>query len=258
MAALLDLRLILVHAASPPFVPGRPLESYERMQEQAAFERAGYMRTVLEPLEIPEPVRVERIVEFGMPDDVLRSLARRLGADFIVVGFRGQRAVGDALLGSTSMALARDAPSPVVLSAPRGREASVVLPGRAVACGVDGSEISVAAARKAGQLAEWLGVPLILVSVDSDDDDHDGSVAAAAVSDVVPAADVHTERSRGPVAEELLAVAERWGAGVVAVGSRGRGPLKSTLLGSVSRRLIQLADRPVMVVSPSAAATALE
>lgn len=53
----------------------------------------------------------------------------------------------------------------------------------------------------------------------------------------------------------ILAEAERRGAGVVVMGSRGLTGLKSMLLGSVSHEVIQHADRTVVVV-PSAAVAA--
>jgi nucleotide-binding universal stress UspA family protein len=53
------------------------------------------------------------------------------------------------------------------------------------------------------------------------------------------------------VAQTILATAQRLGADAIVVGTRGRGGLRSTLLGSVSHDLVQHADRPVMVI-PSA------
>jgi universal stress protein family protein len=66
IAALLDRPLALVHAAPKPWVSERPYGDYPvRLEQQAAFERAGYLRTVLAPLEVTEPARVERIVEWS-------------------------------------------------------------------------------------------------------------------------------------------------------------------------------------------------
>jgi nucleotide-binding universal stress UspA family protein len=258
LAALLDRPLALVHAAPKPWVSERPFGDYpERLEQEAAFELAGYVRTVLAPLEVTEPARVERIVEWSTtPDDALRSVALRLGAPLIVIGSRGQSPIEDVLVpGSTRTGLARNAPVPVVLVPAAVGDANVGLPGGALACGVDGSELSVAAARTTGRLAERLGVPLVLVRVDSDSDDTDSEDAklVAAVAEAVPGVEVRTERSRGQVVEELVAAAARHEAGLIAVGSRGRGALKSALLGSVAAALLRSSDRPVLVVSRSAA-----
>jgi hypothetical protein len=60
--------------------------------------------------------------------DVLRQAAVDEGALFLVVGSRGQGHVRQALLGSVSGALGRDAPCPVVIVPPGAAELSVPLP----------------------------------------------------------------------------------------------------------------------------------
>lgn len=248
IAARLDRPLALVHVAPQPSVPERPYATRdERLQERVQFEHAGYLHTVLERVEVAEAPLVARIVEWGNADDVLRSVARGLAAELLVVGSRGQSAVEDVLIpGSTSMALARAAPVPVVITPPATGEQGVAVPGDAVACGVDGSPLSIAAARTAGRLAERLGVPLVLVTVDSGDAGDDA--AEASVADVAPGVDVRAERARGPVAEGLIAASARHDAGLIAVGSRGRGALTSAVLGSVTATLLRRSDRPVLVV----------
>jgi nucleotide-binding universal stress UspA family protein len=53
---------------------------------------------------------------------------------------------------------------------------------------------------------------------------------------------------RGRPAETITAVAEELGAGLVVVGSRGLGPVKRLVMGSVSEGVVDLASRPVLVV----------
>jgi nucleotide-binding universal stress UspA family protein len=57
----------------------------------------------------------------------------------------------------------------------------------------------------------------------------------------------------GNAAEGILRIADELDAEAIVLGTRGRGSVTS-LLGSVSHRVVQFADRPVMVVSPAAAA----
>jgi nucleotide-binding universal stress UspA family protein len=52
----------------------------------------------------------------------------------------------------------------------------------------------------------------------------------------------------GHVAKVIVEAARDHGAGVIVVGSRGRGDLSALLLGSVAHKVIHLADRPVLVV----------
>jgi nucleotide-binding universal stress UspA family protein len=56
----------------------------------------------------------------------------------------------------------------------------------------------------------------------------------------------------GDPAERLVAIAEEYGAAMVVVGSRGRGPIKRALLGSVSAALLARSPCPVLVVPPGA------
>jgi nucleotide-binding universal stress UspA family protein len=60
-----------------------------------------------------------------------------------------------------------------------------------------------------------------------------------------------TDEQGESVAEAILSGADRLDADVIVLGSRGQGRL-SSLLGSVSHRVLQHADRPVLVI-PSAA-----
>jgi nucleotide-binding universal stress UspA family protein len=58
----------------------------------------------------------------------------------------------------------------------------------------------------------------------------------------------------GLPAERLVVIAEDEDAELIVVGSRGRGPLKAAILGSVSHQVIGLAGCPVMVVPAAARA----
>jgi nucleotide-binding universal stress UspA family protein len=144
---------------------------------------------------------------------------------------------------------------------------------RSIVCGVDGSAESRAAARLAGELARRLGVRLVVAHVveavaGGRGADADVRLMLAPSEADVRAAEELLERT---VLEEQLTAAELrsafgfpadWladladeeEAELIVVGSRGRGALRSALLGSVSDQLIGVARCPVLVVSPGAAA----
>ena len=61
-----------------------------------------------------------------------------------------------------------------------------------------------------------------------------------------------TDEQGESVAEAILSSADKLDADMIVLGSRGLGGVGSLLLGSVSHRVLQHADRPVLVI-PSAA-----
>lgn len=217
----------------------------------------------------------------AVPGVVVRALTSRAaaapalvglsrGADLVVLGDGRHGRVTGALVGSVAFAVTAAAECPVVL-VPVGtkdrdeRSAPVVV-------GLDGSAGSTRALSVAIDLAVRDGAPLHLVSAwDTPAADHwsraylvdeagrqaslhaarrsaDAAVAAARAQLTVahPVLVVRERVERGrPV--EVLTEASR-GAAVVVVGARGRGDLRSLLLGSVSRGVLETSHCPVYVV----------
>ena len=56
----------------------------------------------------------------------------------------------------------------------------------------------------------------------------------------------------GAAAEEIVALGEELGAGLIVLGSRGRGGIRSALMGSVSDSVVRHAHCPVLVVREEA------
>lgn len=93
--------------------------------------------------------------------------------------------------------------------------------------------------------------PATVEAVDRLQREHAATVAAdgaelgrAAGLDVEP----HAVPDELDVADTLIAIARERGAGVVVVGSHGISGLRKRLLGSVSRKLIEHCDRPILVI----------
>lgn len=61
-------------------------------------------------------------------------------------------------------------------------------------------------------------------------------------------AEIQSEIVEARAAEALVEVADRVDARFIAVGSRGEGPLRSALVGSTPHKLIQLSERPLLLV----------
>jgi len=137
-----------------------------------------------------------------------------------------------------------------------------------IVCGVDGSPAAQSALRVAAQLSGQLGSRLVVAHVAQA---HDAELQASRLAtmpqgDDIEAAEhlveelivaeglVDAERrvALGLAAEGLADLADEEGAGLIVVGSRGRGPFKAAFLGSVSNDLIGVAHCPVVVVPPGA------
>ena len=193
--------------------------------------------------------RVDPVVE-------LRGLAAAGPALAIVVGRRSRSATRAALRGTVSGRLAAAAPVPVIVVAHGGSGGGA---GGGIVCGVDGSAHARRAVAVAARLAARLGVRLTLVA--ADDVARAGPCsavladAARAAGGVAPHVEVALVGVVGEAAQGLAAVAADRGADLVAVGSRGRGPWRVALLGSVSSALMCTAPCPVLIVPPAGAGT---
>jgi len=132
---------------------------------------------------------------------------------------------------------------------------------------VDGSGHASQAVRCAGDMAKTYGATLVLLAVDghrplakplaalaksedlSRSEVFERIIASAKVlSDVPKTVKVEHHVEFGDPADEILSAAERAGADLIIVGSRGLGEYAELLLGSVSRKVLHLAKVPVMVV----------
>lgn len=217
----------------------------------------------------------EGMLGFGDPAYQLLSLAETESAAMIVVGSRGRGAAKAAVLGSVSRRVVVGARCPVTV-VPRdtgagaqddAAEAKV----DTIVVGYDGSPESVVALQCAAACARPLDAVLIVVQVT--DPPAVGYVPGMGVfplsglpADRKPAElygreateglppDVTTEFEavEGYPAQAIVEVAERAGAGLIVVGSRGRGPVGEMMLGSTSSALACEGTRPVMICTRKA------
>lgn len=131
-----------------------------------------------------------------------------------------------------------------------------------VVCGIDGSNLSLAATLVAARLAERLGLRVVLAHVvEADPGEKDAAAedeAARALLERVTVPSRHLEVIRraltGSPAERLAALALEEEAVVVVVASSARQAGAAATLGSVSFELARTAPRPVVAVSSAAAA----
>jgi nucleotide-binding universal stress UspA family protein len=198
----------------------------------------------------------------------LHELAEEIGADLIVVGSAHRGRVGQILVGSVGMRLLSGSPCSVAI-APLGFSDQADRRLTDVAVGFDGSPeagIALAAAvdlaRASGALVKVVAVaeaPVISYGKGAGPSQgrHELERAieemmrerlAEAVESVPEDVRVESALVRGEPASALAEIAVVDG-GLLLVGSRGYGPLRRVLLGSVSATLVRSAPCP-LVVSP--------
>jgi nucleotide-binding universal stress UspA family protein len=131
----------------------------------------------------------------------------------------------------------------------------------AIVCGIDGSPDSRAALAYATKLADRLDARLVLAHVVEPprslsptliDREAEAERLLGEVAETTGVDGAEQRIVTGLPAERLADLADDESAQLIVVGSRGRGPLRSALLGSVSTSVIGLARCPVLVVPPGA------
>jgi nucleotide-binding universal stress UspA family protein len=204
----------------------------------------------------------------GRPDAEIIDQAEEIGAGLIVMGSRGIGPIRRALTGSVSDSVVRHAHCPVMVV----RGEAVVFPTK-ILLATDGSEEATLASSTAADLARSTGSELHVVYVEPASYVYEMAEWEASRADVRD----ELERAAGEMAgsrlqeqlekleeigaqisgtharvgfpdAEIVGLAGKLGAGLIVVGSRGRGPLRRALMGSVSDSVVRHAHCPILVV----------
>ncbi|MGW7483961.1 universal stress protein [Nonomuraea muscovyensis] len=251
-----DLRI--VHVVAPVVHGGQP---YERSLDDAVREEGERLLAEAAALadEYRADVHVSTELLYGHAAEMLRAQAGEAAA--IVVGSRGLDGFAGLLLGSVGFALAGHAMGPVVVV----RGVPAMVQGEIVA-GLNPEDAVHPALDYAFEEAQARGARLRVVhawDMPSSrlgtgfglDTDVIAQVQQERVRRVLapwtkrhPGVEVTESVVRGnPIAALCEACAR---AGLVVVGSRGRGVIRSAVLGSVSHGVLHYASCPVAVVRP--------
>ena len=194
--------------------------------------------------------RYEPLILEGLP--VARALAlhaEREGVDLIVLGSTHRGRLGQVLPGSVGEQLLHGSPCPVAI-APRGFKSASREAFGLIGVAYDGGPEAELALREAERLARLLEVGMRLIAVAPAGDEsarHRLGAALERGAAAVPAdLAVETVRLEGDPARVLTDCCGQ--VDLLVMGSRGRGPLRRTLLGGVSAHVFSNAPCPVVVV----------
>lgn len=249
--------LLVVFAAN---YPGMTLEPGPGMlePEPGALDAAEEVtaRGVSEVLKAHPGLRVTGATEVTSPSVALTEAS--IDAGLLVIGTRGHGRIIGALLGSVAFAVAARADCPVIVvkGARKNRQLG---PDHRAVVGTDGSAEATAAIGFAADRAAMASAALELITCTGGHQvpDVDALELLASAHRIVRAAedrlrDTHprltvTTRVEDCPAEQVLVDASA-DAGLVVVGTRGRGAFHGMLLGSVSHAVIYGARCPVAVV----------
>lgn len=256
-------RVLVVNVYPPvPFVAGKAATEGARREVDAAAR--GEAERLL--AELGEPGVEQRAIAAPSAAHGLQRVAEEEGASLLAVGAHHRGPFGRLLPGGVAERLLHGSPCPVAV-VPAGDEQRL----STIAVAYDGGEEAQAALSAGHAVASRLGARLLLLAAIDPD-------AVPAIALLGAVTDIH-ERLRGPLERRLAEAADQLpptlqvqtrvvpGVGAPAVvvacetegvdllfsGSRGYGPVRSVLLGSFSRHLVQHAPCPVVVVPRGAA-----
>lgn len=256
--------LTVVSAYSQPLTIYPNMASMPRENEEAAARRAAEdLLAGAAKLLNDHRGAVSYRAEEGDAVSVLVRLSEH--ARVAIVGARGRGGFLGRILGSVSTALPAHSVCPTIVVAQRRAEAA----DSAVAVAVDGSDAGRLAMFTAAEVAHSRGTALELVCVLPRGEEWlywyptlelSSEVTgrrknelkaglekeATAVTRQYPDLKVSTAVTLGDPTEILIDVTKT--VSLTVLGTRGRGPVRSALMGSVSRGVLHHAEGPVMIV----------
>lgn len=232
--------------------PGGPFVDPEQRVEYARKVEAAADRVGAETDAFPA----------ASPARGLHHAAEELGADLVVVGSKRETSPGHVSAGHVGLQLLHGSPCSVAVAPAGVRNGDFAL--REIGVALDGSAESRNAQDAAVALAQQTGARVRLISVVSveadafgwgygvinlEDDMREiyGERLRDAAARIPKEIEVETELlSRGPVSDLIEKAAAR--VDVLFLGSRGYGPVRRVLLGSISAPLVKHCLCPVVVV----------
>jgi nucleotide-binding universal stress UspA family protein len=261
LARALDAPLEVVTVfVSEIVVSSRPAEELRAEASKLAEEGVSEVATVLDA--------TPRTVAARSPAHGLHALAEAETTALLVVGSSHRGALGRVLAGTVATQVLSGAPCPVAM-APQGLAGVETVPLRNIGVAFDGSPEAWTALQRASELALATGGRVRIIHALE-------PLRAPAVSPLESDRILKQRRARCEMAEEqavaslpkdvhpesrivvgapvqVLEAEAHDGLDLLVMGSRGFGPVRRVLLGSMSSQLVRLAPCPLLVLPRSVA-----
>jgi hypothetical protein len=178
-------------------------------------------------------------------EDIVRHASKN-NVDMIIMGTHGRTDMKRLMMGSVTALVIGHAPCKILVLPLNARVGC-----KNVLVATDGSKYSDAAASEALGISKRCGSSLIVISVASSDTemasakDNVNKVVDAAEKEGIKTTSVVT---KGKPYEAIIETSKQKEADLIVVGSHGRTGLARLLMGSVTERVIGLAEAAVLVV----------
>lgn len=252
------------HAYAPPFAEPGLIEA--RLLEWGAERLQAAIQCMSET-----SLLWESAIQVGQPASELVAAADQWHADLIALGMRGTNPLRRLLIGSTALRVAHTSRAPLWLMPSEGRCPPALGRRLRILVAVDGSTHALDAVGWAARSGHRFGdFSLDIVCVQPDQailqplisgsalpESHWSRQIGQAALDQACAhaaqfgAKATAELRHGEAIEQICHHAHAIEADVVVVGTRGLGTIGQSILGSVSCGLLQVADRPLIIVPSS-------
>ncbi len=268
------LQLALVHHPVPALATALEVPQVEaQLEQEGRMSESTYLSGVVERIRSTANVAVTSALLDGPVAGALEEQVQQAGADLVVMTTHGRGALSRFWLGSVADHLVRHVHVPVLLIRPAGDTPPVSRLDRILVT-LDGSEFSEHAIDRAVALGQPFGAEFILLIVVEPpypvvdpnglmvvplDPDAERKLRESAARYL----EGHAARLRReghvvttvvadglPVAQTILAEAERARADLIAIASHGRGGFERVLVGSVTDKVVRGATHPVLVARP--------
>lgn len=252
IAGLHGSEVLIASGYAPPDIAGGSLgygwyPNYARLYEDAQAWARGLSDSTASILREAD-LNASSYAFEGSAWRGLSELAQERHVDLILTGAARRGALGRLFLGSTAMGLIEHAPCSVLVA--RGAP-----PVTRVLVGTDGSQVSYRAVAHALGIASEMNAELVVEHVveypEEAAEKHPEGFLKSVVSKIdlpAPPPRVRYAIDVGRPAARILERAQEGSAGLIVVGSHGRGVVERALLGSVSRRVVNDARASVLVV----------